>query len=585
MATEMDVDTETFEAREDPVKVKKNPSKAKGIPSNSYGPRRRILRKYPLKNLDGKILLEDVIYPLATKLKDEATALQTTFSELSKEVEKTNRKKSILACYRIILSTSPTLCRVEIGMQALLGSLENIFTTAKCNTPSELKGAIDKMSEVKSSVSDEDLNKTGETKANFTQHNASGATGYQNHFDGQGHHINAGGGTIVYNYNVLYGRGPETSDSAVDHGQIQQRRGQAHTLDSQSVNERISSPGGRPRGREDFQIAIICSLPLEYDVVSLLFDQFWDEDGLYGRARGDVNTYTTGRMGKYDVVLVLLPNMGTVAAAGAAASFRSSYPSLQLAFLVGICGGVPFDGENELHLGDVVISKSAVQYDLGSQYHKSFVIKDTVDDSLGRPNKNIRSLVKSFETDHVRDQLQQKACLFLKDLQKAAAKKRRRHNYQYPGITNDKLFIATYRHNHRGKQPCNVCDNQTDSFCDRAARVSCAELGCDESQLVSRMDLEMRDPTGQPEIFVGRIASGNMVMKSGEHRDKIAKEQNVIALEMEGAGVWDEIPCIIVKGVCDYADSHRNDLWQRYAAATAASVMKAVLGRYTMTDR
>ncbi|EHK16224.1 uncharacterized protein TRIVIDRAFT_40000, partial [Trichoderma virens Gv29-8] len=342
---------------------------------------------------------------------------------------------------------------------------------------------------------------------------------------------------------------------------------------------------GRPRGREDFQIAIICSLPLEYDVVSLLFDQFWDEDGLYGRARGDVNTYTTGRMGKHDVVLVLLPNMGTVAAAGAAASFRSSYPSLQLAFLVGICGGVPFDGENELHLGDVVISKSAVQYDLGSQYHKSFVIKDTVDDSLGRPNKNIRSLVKSFETDHVRDQLQQKACLFLKDLQKAAAKKRRRHNYQYPGITNDKLFIATYRHNHRGKQPCNVCDNQTDSFCDRAARVSCAELGCDESQLVSRMDLEMRDPTGQPEIFVGRIASGNMVMKSGEHRDKIAKEQNVIALEMEGAGVWDEIPCIIVKGVCDYADSHRNDLWQRYAAATAASVMKAVLGRYTMTDR
>ncbi|EHK16225.1 uncharacterized protein TRIVIDRAFT_111275 [Trichoderma virens Gv29-8] len=234
MATKMDVDTETFEAREDPVNVKKNTSKTKENPlkliwsagedikkiSAQYESQLDHFSKLPnefaqikeclpmvqstfsiVEDLDGKILLEDTIYPLTTKLKDEATALQTTFGELSKEVEKTNRKKSILDCYRIILSTSPTLCRVEIGMQELLGSLENIFTTAKYNTPSELKGAIDKMSEVKSSVSDEDLKKTGEAKANFTQHNASGATGYQNHFDGQGHHINAGGGTIVYHYN------------------------------------------------------------------------------------------------------------------------------------------------------------------------------------------------------------------------------------------------------------------------------------------------------------------------------------------------------------------------------------------------
>jgi tetratricopeptide (TPR) repeat protein len=46
---------------------------------------------------------------------------------------------------------------------------------------------------------------------------------------------------------------------------------------------------------------------------------------------------------------------------------------------------------------------------------------------------------------------------------------------------------------------------------------------------------------------------------------------------MEGAGVWDNIPCIIIKGVCDYADSHKNKLWQAYAAATGASVAKALL--------
>ncbi|KAM0445196.1 hypothetical protein ACHAO4_009901 [Trichoderma viride] len=365
---------------------------------------------------------------------------------------------------------------------------------------------------------------------------------------------------------------PRTGNHAISHDQLQLRPSQVQTE-------------GRPSRREDFQIAIICALPLEYDAIYLLFDRFWDDDESYGRACGDTNIYTTGRMGRFDVVLALLPNVGTVAAAGAAASFRSSYPNLELAFLVGICSGVPTISKNEIHLGDVVISNSAVQYDLGKQYHQQFVVKDTVNDSLGRPNKNIRSLVASFTTDYVREQLQKKACFYLQHLENAAAKGRQQENYQYPGIEQDKLFIAAYQHKHRNEQPCNFCNNQTNGFCEQAAKASCAELCCDETNLVKRTDLELRGSGGDPEIFVGRIASGNSVIKSGEHRDKIAQEQGVIALEMEGAGLWDEIPCIIVKGVSDYADSHKNDLWQRYAAATAASVLKAVLGRYTMTDR
>jgi len=88
-----------------------------------------------------------------------------------------------------------------------------------------------------------------------------------------------------------------------------------------------------------------------------------------------------------------------------------------------------------------------------------------------------------------------------------------------------------------------------------------------------------------PEIFVGRIASGDAVMKSSEHRDQIAREHNVIAFEMEGAGVWDELPCIVIKGICDYADSHKSKVWQPFAAGTAAAVAKAMLERYTPTDQ
>ena len=73
-------------------------------------------------------------------------------------------------------------------------------------------------------------------------------------------------------------------------------------------------------------------------------------------------------------------------------------------------------------------------------------------------------------------------------------------------------------------------------------------------------------------------------MKSGEHRDRIISKERVIGFEMEGAGVWDNVSCIIIKGVCDYADSHKNKTWQAYAAATGASTAKAFL-QYRPVDR
>ncbi|KAL3468693.1 P-loop containing nucleoside triphosphate hydrolase protein [Aspergillus californicus] len=73
-------------------------------------------------------------------------------------------------------------------------------------------------------------------------------------------------------------------------------------------------------------------------------------------------------------------------------------------------------------------------------------------------------------------------------------------------------------------------------------------------------------------------------MKSGQHRDEIVKREKVIGFEMEGAGVWDHVPCIIIKGVCDYADSHKSNLWQAYAAATGVSVAKAFLEYWMPTN-
>jgi hypothetical protein len=130
-------------------------------------------------------------------------------------------------------------------------------------------------------------------------------------------------------------------------------------------------------------------------------------------------------------------------------------------------------------------------------------------------------------------------------------KPRMAEHFQYQGIENDQLFKATY--DHQGDETCEECD--ADSVVPRTPRKD-----------------------SHPRIHFGNIASGNEVMKNGITRNHIAKEEGVICFEMEAAGLMDNFPCLVIRGICDYADSHKNKIWQPYAAATAAAFAKALLG-------
>ncbi|KAK4119383.1 purine and uridine phosphorylase [Parathielavia appendiculata] len=311
----------------------------------------------------------------------------------------------------------------------------------------------------------------------------------------------------------------------------------------------------RPAARADFEIAVICALPIEADAVDALFDHHWDDDGApYDKAGGDPNAYSTGAIGRHNVVLAHMPGMGKASAAAVAANCRASFPNIKLALVVGVCGVVPFrpggsGGTAETVLGDVIVSDGVVQYDLGRRLPEQFVPKDTLLDTLGRPNTEIRALLAKLRGLRSRKMLQAKMAGYMDVLrgepELAAA---------YPGAAQDKLFEATYRHVRDG--------------------MSCEECGCD-GKLVPRARLEQGD--GQPAVHFGLIASGDTVMKSGKDRDDIAREAGVVGFEMESAGVWDIFPCVVIKGACDYADSHKTKAWQRYAAATAAACMKAFL--------
>ena len=248
--------------------------------------------------------------------------------------------------------------------------------------------------------------------------------------------------------------------------------------------------------------------------------------------------------------------MGKASAAAVAANCRASFPNIKLALVVGVCGVVPFRPNSsetaETVLGDVIVSDGVVQYDLGRRLPEQFVTKDTLQDALGRPNTEIRALLAKLRGLRGRKMLQSKMAGYMDVLRGEADLAA-----VYPGAAQDRLFEVTYRHVSDGK--------------------SCGECGCD-GELVPRTRLEQGD--GQPAVHFGLIASGDTVMKSGEDRDTIARHAGVIGFEMEGAGVWDNFPCVVIKGACDYADSHKNKAWQRYAAATAAACMKAFLGHW-----
>ncbi|KAK6504725.1 hypothetical protein TWF481_006664 [Arthrobotrys musiformis] len=330
---------------------------------------------------------------------------------------------------------------------------------------------------------------------------------------------------------------------------------------------------------EEINVAIICALALEFDAVNLAFDESWDQSAQDRR-------YKVGYICEHKVVLALLSNMGKANAAGKASTVtRHDYPNIKLAFLAGICGGVPRAGniEKEILLGDVVISDGILQWDFGKDYPGGHSTGENWEGGAKHPDGFIRDQLSNLKTVDGRDKVQEKMVEHLKDIQIKVAEGHpdRSGKYKYLGAVNDVLFDPGHRHKHG--PTCKTCNDGQDSACKVALDSSCKDLKCaDGENPVSRERLkgiQKREDENahRPSIHIGLVGSGDTVIKSGKRRDELAKSKKIIAFEMEGAGIAALIQCIVVKGVSDYADSHKNKNWQDFAAATAASALKAML--------
>jgi nucleoside phosphorylase len=273
----------------------------------------------------------------------------------------------------------------------------------------------------------------------------------------------------------------------------------------------------------------------------------------------DNNSYTLGRMGKHNVVIAVLPDgeYGIASAANVARDMLHSFPNVRIGLMVGIGGGVP-SKKHDIRLGDVVVSAprnehgGVFQYDFGKTVQAQ---EFRATQFLNQPPAVVRAAV-----NHLRGQYEADGHRIEDDILAILQKKTRlQKKYQRPDATQDMLYRAEVAH-------------PPDD--DRACAAVC---GNDPSDLVPRPDRGEEDDN--PAIHYGFIASGNQVMKDTVVRDRLSREKDVLCFEMEAAGLMNHFPCLVIRGICDYADSHKNKEWQGFAAMAAAAYAKHVLSR------
>lgn len=301
-----------------------------------------------------------------------------------------------------------------------------------------------------------------------------------------------------------------------------------------------------------YTVGWICALKVEFVAAQVFLDEKHERPSVV--SPNDTNHYELGKMSGHNVVIAVLPDgeYGTASAANVATNMLNTFHNVRIGFMVGIGGGVPSES-HDIRLGDVVVSAprgsqgGVFQYDFGksiqgqSFQHTRF---------MNQPPTTLRTAITGIQSQYeIYGHRLEEAVndIFVKNM-------RLRLKYGRPDPITDRLFKPEVVHSPKG----------------------CAEsCSNDASNLITRH--ERTEHEDNPAIHYGLIASGNQLMKDAMIRDRLAAEKDVLCFEMEAAGLMNTFPCLVVRGICDYSDSHKNKEWQGYAAMVATAYAKDLL--------
>lgn len=280
---------------------------------------------------------------------------------------------------------------------------------------------------------------------------------------------------------------------------------------------------------------ILTALPKEFAAVRLMLDtaEEWTAPGDGAGRRFLIGTINTRSGHAHSLAVALLPDMGNNSASASATLLLTHFPNVRHIVMCGIAGGVPRPGvsEDDVRLGDIIVSnkQGVIQYDL---------VKEGADGLIEHrhppraPSAELLEAVRHLETEEL---------------------------------------LQTY---------------PWESHLSRGARMKHGtrpqdELDAQGSKVDYPADTERRP--GLPRVFVGPIAAANVLLKNPQKREYLRDHFKVKAIEMEGSGVADatwvsgRAGFLVIRGVCDYCDEKKGDLWQGAAAVAAAAYLRALV--------
>lgn len=294
-----------------------------------------------------------------------------------------------------------------------------------------------------------------------------------------------------------------------------------------------------------YRVGWICPLEVEQLAAIQMLDE---EHSAVEQSCTDHNVYTLGSINGHNVVIAGLPQTGNCPAATVVTQMRMTFRNLRYGLLVGIGGGVPTETDDGMiRLGHVVVSKptgkhsGAIQYDHGKAKDGHF--KRT--GSLMPPPAVLLNAAQLLAVQRARMDYDP----IWKDTLRFKTELRGLRRFKFPGIKNDHLYKPDYVHRRQG--------------------VSCEKGGCNPRQRIKRPG-DAGDE-GFVVVHRGTIASGELVIKNASRRDRLAKRYRILCFEMEAAGALADFPCMVIRGISDYCDSHKNNSWKGFAAAAAAA--------------
>ncbi|PYI09865.1 purine and uridine phosphorylase [Aspergillus sclerotiicarbonarius CBS 121057] len=297
---------------------------------------------------------------------------------------------------------------------------------------------------------------------------------------------------------------------------------------------------------DDYKVACICPMDVEQAPVEAMLDEIHPALP----TTRDMNSYTLGRMGVHYIVIAAMPDIGNNSAAAVATQLMNDFRSIRFSLLIGIGGGIPnLEHGIDIRLGDVIVSKPSGIFGGVIQFDRGKALTDNRFERTGvlqKPPDVLLAAVSRLKTLHRR--VESKIPTYLQQMTQKYPRMIEEYNYQ--STAHDQLFRSGFEHS--GGNDCH---------------------GCDPAEAVTRVCR----PNTNPAIHYGTIGSSNAVIKNRRLRDMLRDELNIQCVEMEAAGLLNSYPCLVIRGICDYADSHKNKRWQPYAAATAAACAKELL--------